>query len=270
LCPTQACTTPCRVCGENPMTKDQASIAAGNNYGQLGSLKPQNGTTRNACVPVQLYNINLQIRAIHSINHSIAFPMNGPVECLKNLPCLDEKYCPQVTFLGPRDEWMKKAGKYKYLYDIAYDWLWVWNDANHPSFQNCIIDTSDIVRDGLNHVTEKIIEEAIMTTDLGIIGISLVLDAKDEENSEGMCNIDHEAASPYTIHTAVLPKPSLINANVNSAITAMLDIVQPKDDNVDEDSTYDELLPHEKYAHNQPIIPVSRESNEPIVEWTDN
>jgi hypothetical protein len=144
--------------------------------------------------------------------------MNGPMECLKQLQCLDEKFCPQVTFLGPRDEWMKKAGKYKYLYEmdteIAYIWLQVWVDANHPSFQNCIIDRSDNVRDGLNHVTEKIIEEAIMTTDPDIIGISLVLDATYKESSEGMCNIDHEAASPYTIHTAVLPKPSLINANV--------------------------------------------------------
>ena len=64
--------------------------------------------------------------------------MNGPVECLKKLPCLDEKYRPQVTFLGPQDEWMKKAGKYKHLYEmdteIAYDWLRVWVDANHPSF----------------------------------------------------------------------------------------------------------------------------------------
>jgi hypothetical protein len=140
---------------------------------------------------------------------------------------------------------MKKAGKYKYLYkmatDIAYDWLRVWVDANHPSFQNYIIDTSANVCDGMNHVTEKIIEEATTTTDPDIIGILLVLYAKDGENSEGMCNIDHEAASPYTIHTAVLPKPSLINSNVNSAITAMLDIVQPKNDDVDEDSTYDEV-----------------------------
>ncbi len=97
-----------------------------------------------------------------------------------------------------------------------------------------------------------------------------MLDAKDEENSEGMCNIDHEAASPYTIHTAVLPKPSLINANISSAIMAMLDIVQPKNDDVNEDETYDEVLSHEKYATSQPIIPVSCESNEPIVEWTDN
>jgi hypothetical protein len=169
---------------------------------------------------------------------------------------------------------MKKAGKYKYLYkmdtDIVYDWLRVWVDANHPSFQNCIIDTSDIVRDGLNQVTEKNIEEAITTTDPDIIGISLVLDAKDEENSEEMCSIDHVVASLYTIHTSVLPKPSLINANINSAITAMLDIVQPKNDDVDEDATYDKVLHHEKYAQNRPIIPVSRELNEPIVEWTDN
>jgi hypothetical protein len=45
----------------------------------------------------------------------------------EKLPCLDEKYCPQVTFLRPWDEWMKKAGKYKYLYKmdmiIAYNWL---------------------------------------------------------------------------------------------------------------------------------------------------
>jgi hypothetical protein len=165
----------CRVCADNSMTKDQESIAAGNDYGRLGSLKPLYGTTRNACGPVQLYNIYLQIRANHSMNHCIVFPMNGPVECLKQLPCLDEKYRPQVTFLVPRDEWMKKAGKYKYLYEmdseIAYNWLWVWVDANHPSFQNCIIDRSDNVHDGMNHVTEKIIEEAITTSDPDIIGI---------------------------------------------------------------------------------------------------
>ncbi len=51
----------CRVCAQNPMTKDQESIAAGNDYGHLGSLNQLNGTTRNACVPVRLYNIDLQI-----------------------------------------------------------------------------------------------------------------------------------------------------------------------------------------------------------------
>ncbi len=51
----------CHVCAENPMIKDQESIAAGNVYGRLGSLKPLNGTTQNACVPVRLYNIDLLI-----------------------------------------------------------------------------------------------------------------------------------------------------------------------------------------------------------------
>jgi hypothetical protein len=75
----------CRVCAENQMTKDQESIAAGNNYRRLGNLKPLNGTTQNVCVPVQLHKIDLQRQANHSTNHSIAFPMNGPMECLKKL-----------------------------------------------------------------------------------------------------------------------------------------------------------------------------------------
>ncbi len=132
--------------------------------------------------------------------------------------------------------------------NIAYDWLRVRVDAKHSSFQNCTIDTSGSVRDGLDLITEKIIEEAITTTDPDIIGISSMLDAEDEENSEGMCNIDHEAASPYTIHTSVLPKPSLVNSNINSAIMAMLDIIQPKNNDTDEDATNAEVLLPEKYA----------------------
>jgi hypothetical protein len=104
--------------------------------------------------------------------------------------CVDEIYCPLVSFLGPRDEWMKKAGKYKYLYEmdteIAHNCLQVWVDANHPSFKSCIIDMSDNVCDAMIHVTEKIIKEVIMTTNPDMIGISSVLDAEDEENSKGM------------------------------------------------------------------------------------
>ncbi len=48
------------------------------------------------------------------------------------------------------------------------------------------------------------------------------------------------------------------------------DIVQPKNDDSNENDTYHEVLPHEIYARNRPIFPVSCESNEPIVEWTDN
>ncbi len=58
---------------------------------------------------------------------------------------------------------MKKTGKHKYLYEmdtnIDYDWLRVWVNANHPSFLNCIIDTSDSICDGLNLITKKILKK---------------------------------------------------------------------------------------------------------------
>ncbi len=36
--------------------------------------------------------------------------------------------------------------------EIAYDWLQVWVNANHPSCNNCIIDTLDNVCDEMNYV----------------------------------------------------------------------------------------------------------------------
>ena len=50
------------ICAEDPMIKNEESIAAGNDYGRLAHLKTLNGTTQNACVPIWLYSINLQIR----------------------------------------------------------------------------------------------------------------------------------------------------------------------------------------------------------------
>jgi hypothetical protein len=50
----------------------------------------------------------------------------------------------------------------------------------------------------------------------------------------------------------------------------MLDIVQPENADVNEDETYDKVVPHERYATHPPIIPVSRELNGLIVELTDN
>jgi hypothetical protein len=84
----------CPVCAKDPMTKDQESIAAGNDYGWLGNLKSLKGTTQNACTPVRLYNIKLQIQANHSTNHSIAFPITGPMECSKVIPYVDANHRP--------------------------------------------------------------------------------------------------------------------------------------------------------------------------------
>ncbi len=103
-----------------------------------------------------------------------------------------------------------------------------------------------------------------------IMGVSTIVDAEDEENAEGTSNVGHKSATPYTIHTAVLPKPSLIYANINSSINAMWKIVQPEDTNTNDNDHFDEALPSYDHVSCRPVIPVSRESNEPIVEWTDN
>ena len=40
----------CPICAEDPMIKNEESIAAGNDYGRLAHLKPLNGTTQNTHV----------------------------------------------------------------------------------------------------------------------------------------------------------------------------------------------------------------------------
>ena len=119
-------------------------------------------------------------------------------------------------------------------------------------------------------MTDQIVQEAITTDDPHIMGVSTIVDAEDEENAEGTSNDDHKSATPYTIHIAVLPKLSLINANVNSSINAMWKIVQPEDTNTNDNDCFDEALPSYDHGSCRPVIPVSSESNEPIVEWTDN
>ncbi len=109
-----------------------------------------------------------------------------------------------------------------------------------------------------------------MTDDPHIMGVSIVVDAEDEKNAEGTSNVDHKSATPYTIHTAVLPKPSQMDANVNSSINATWKIVQPEDTNTNNNDHFDKALPSYDHGSCRPVIPVSRESNEPIVEWTDN
>ncbi len=73
----------------------------------------------------------------------------------------------------------------------------------------------------MNRVMDQIVQEAITTDDPHIMGVSTIVYAEDEENAEGTSNVYHKSATQYTIHTAVLPKPSLIDANVNSSINAM-------------------------------------------------
>jgi hypothetical protein len=122
----------------------------------------------------------------------------------------------------------------------------------------------------MNPVTDNIVQERITTDNPHIMGVFTTVDEENEENAKGMSNIDHKSTTSYTIHTAVLPKPSLIDANVNSSINAMWKIVQLEDTNTNDNYHFDEALSSYDHGSCRPVIPVSCESNEPIVEWTDN
>ena len=125
---------------------------------------------------------------------------------------------------------------------LAYVWLTFWVNANHSSFKECTIDESEDMQTKMNNVTNEIVQQAITTENPDIVGMSTALDAEDEEETSGMNNIDHKSASPYTIHTAVLPKPSLINANINAAIDALCKIVQPEDNNLEDINHLDDEI----------------------------
>jgi hypothetical protein len=93
-----------------------------------------------------------------------------------------------------------------------------------------------------------------MTDDPHIMGVSAVVNVEDEENAKGTSNVDHNFATPYTIHNAVLPKPSIIDANVNSSINAMWKIVQPEDTNTNNNYHFDEALPSYDHGSYRPVI----------------
>jgi hypothetical protein len=69
------------------------------------------------------------------------------------------------------------------------------------------------------------------------------MDAKDEEDIGVMNDINHKSASPYMVHTAVLLKPSLINANINTAIDALCIIVHPDYINSEDVNHLDDDVP---------------------------
>jgi hypothetical protein len=68
----------------------------------------------------------------------------------------------------------------------------------------------------------------------------------------------------------VLPKPSLNNATVNSAINTLWQIIHPDNTNANDAHLLDEALSNNDHGSYRPVILVLSESNEPLVEWTDN
>ena len=245
----------CAICSKNPL-QYKYSLANGYDYGRRSSLPILNGTTRSAIVPCRIYNIDLNFKANHSTGHSIAFPSDGPSQTSKILPWCDAKVQPQITFLGPKEQWRKEKLTYRYLYELnvknAYEWLDVWIKLGNPMFSYITVDRSAEKYSQLEKVTADIENNAIITTSKNIVNIDEML--RIEEPNDKPCKTNTPA--PLIQHSAVLPKPTLVNINDNCAIDAMLQMIHPTyGDKIQDSCSY--------------VVPVTR-SAEPFVEWTQN
>jgi len=245
----------CAKCAKNPL-KYKYSLANGYDYGRRSSLPILNGTTRSAIVPGRCYNIDLNFKANHSTGHSIVFPSDGASKTSQILPWCDAKVQPQITFLGPKEQWQKEKFTYRYLYElnakIAYEWLDVWIKLGNPMFSKITVDRSAEKCCQLENVTADIENNAIFTTSKDIVDIDQMV-CIEEVNEKTFTSI---AAAPLIQHSAVLPKPSLVNIHDNCAIDAMLQMIHPSY----EDKTLDSCAS---------VVAVTR-SAEPFVEWTQN
>jgi hypothetical protein len=218
-------------------------------------------TTLNAIIPCRCFNIDIKLMGNHSTGHSIAFPCDGPVETSNVLPRYSAENWPQVTFIGPKELWRKSKGIYKYLYNLdiegAYRWLRVWKELRNPFFEAVTVDESEELKKSLQHVTDDIECDAIITNSREVTEIVNLVQSEDDDTGENASVMPgEETTTPLIVHSAVLPKPSLVEVGVNYAIEALSKIIHP----FEEDS---EEIP------SQPVVVVSR-SSEPIDEWHEN
>jgi hypothetical protein len=250
----------CSNCANDPLN-NEFSIANGHDYGRQGSLPKLNATTLNAIIPCRCFNIDIKLMGNHSTGHSIAFPCDGPVETSKILPCHSPDNCPQVTFIGPKEAWRKAKKMYKYLYSLdveeAYRWLRVWKELKNPFFENVTVDESKNLQRSLRQVTDQIERDAIVTNSRDVIEMATLAQSEDDDVAEIQSdNLSDNSSSPLIIHSAVLPKPSLVEVGMNYAVEALSKIIHPFDEESDE-------------SPKQPVVVVSRLSD-PIDEWTQN
>ena len=245
----------CKTCTKNP-TGHKYSLANGHDYGcGLQSLPKLTPTMLNAILPARAFNINILIRPNHSTAHSIVFPSDGPVEVAKVLPHATPDQRPQVTFLGSRDAWRKAKGRYRSLYELdvsgTYSWLRTWVALGHPQFADIEIDNSGPMHERLATEAAAIENDAIANDDTDIAAMSAHMDFEDNDDIE---NTGNTTIIPDLVHAAVLPKPSLINSGINTALTALCDIILPNEDND---------------SRGPPIAPISRPAD-PVNEWDEN
>jgi hypothetical protein len=176
---------------------------------------------------VRAFNIDILVLPNHSTAHAICFPSDGPVEVANVLPTVGSDHRQMVTFLGPREAWIKARKRYRSLFSIdgvaAYLYLAACKGLRHPLFAKIRVDTAACMRAILAAEQAAIEGGAIMTADQEIAAMSAHVGNADEE--EAFLPDSETNVQPYLVHDAVLPRPSLIRSGDNAGIQALCEIL---------------------------------------------
>ena len=107
--------TLCPTCFKDPLGYP-FSIANGYDYGRISNLPDLNLVTKNSISLVRIVRKTINLNSQTHSSYARKFNSNGPQVCAKTiLEALDEKYIPQVTFIGSKDKWRIEKEKIQKL-----------------------------------------------------------------------------------------------------------------------------------------------------------
>ncbi|OWY96484.1 hypothetical protein PHMEG_00033238 [Phytophthora megakarya] len=190
----------------------------------------------------------------HTVSHSICFPSSGPAACSSVLPCTSEDCIPNVTFIGPHDEWRVVKKKYKNLYELPVQGMYAWRRVlayTHSYFKENDIQIDESV-EAKNAVVE--LESTIEST-MEILTSEQACSLDDQIFSEryGDEYRGTTGSEPVISRTAVLKSADAFDLNVsNAAVEAMINI-----------------LGGESACNSTPPVPIRR-AVDPLTKWDQN
>lgn len=100
------------------------SIASGHDYGRHGALPALNEVEHSCVAPVRRFGLELSLSGQHSTGHVICFPTDGPVQCSRTVPNVDEGF--RVTFVGSHEQWRAQKRRFRKMYRIRTDGVFQW------------------------------------------------------------------------------------------------------------------------------------------------
>ncbi|KAG3070165.1 hypothetical protein PI125_g23040 [Phytophthora idaei] len=156
------------VCGGSK--KAQFSIASDHDYGSKDNFLDLNDVARKCIAPARSFRLAIIASGKHANGHSICFRSSGPVECSKVLPYTYIDCIPKVTYTGPHEEWRVKKKRFKSLYELPAEGVYVWLRvlaSTHSYFADAGIvnDPSAAAIGALNNLEDAIDNVAdVMTT----------------------------------------------------------------------------------------------------------